>query len=297
MCEIMLVSDTACDLPKTLINEYHIKLVPYYVSFDQETYYKEIIELSISKFYEIMRREKIFPKTSLPTIHDYMEIFTPIVEEGKSLICVCLSSHFSGSYNSAVNARELILENYPDAKIAIINSLNATAGQGVLVQEIGRMIANDLPFDTIVDTALKLRESARIFFFVDTLDYLEHGGRIGKAAALLGTMLSVKPLIYLQDGLLFPSGKVRGIKKAIAKALQNTKEYVGDHADAYSYLIVHADNPEYAHIMQQELSSLLNLSISTDFAHIGVTIGVNTGPDTGGICLIRKYETILHKIK
>ncbi|MDF2612758.1 MAG: DegV family protein [Clostridia bacterium] len=295
MSEIALLSDTACDLPQSLINEYHIKLVPFYVSFDQETYYKEIIDISISKFYEMMREEKIFPKTSLPSINDYMEIFTPIIKEGKSIICVCLSSHFSGSYNSAVNARELILENYPDAQIAIINSLNATGGQGLLVQEIGRMIANNIAFDTIVDTAHKLRESARIFFFVDTLDYLEHGGRIGKAAALLGTMLSVKPLIYLQDGLLFPSGKVRGIKKALAKALENTKEYVGNDSSSYHYLIAHADNLEYAHIMQQELSSLLNTPITSDFSQIGVTIGVNTGPDAGGICLIKKYEMILDK--
>ncbi len=295
MSEIILISDTACDLPESLIHEYHINLVPFYVSFDQETYYKEIADLSIAKFYEIMRRDKIFPKTSLPSINDYMETFTPLVDQGKSIICICLSSHFSGSYNSAVNARELILENYPNAQIAIINSLNATGGQGLLVQEVGRMIANDIPFDTIVDTANKLRESARIFFFVETLDYLEHGGRIGKAAALLGTMLSVKPLIYLQDGLLFPSGKVRGTKKALAKVLENTKDYVGDHAKDYNYLIAHADNLEYANLLQEGLSTLLNTNISSDFSFIGVTIGVNTGPDTSGICLIKKYETLLNE--
>ncbi|WP_069997393.1 DegV family protein [Cellulosilyticum sp. I15G10I2] len=295
MSEIILISDTACDLPESLINEYHIKLVPFYVSFDKETYFKEIADLSVAKFYEIMRKDKIFPKTSLPSINDYMETFMPLIEQNKNIICVCLSSHFSGSYNSAVNARELILENYPNAQIAIINSLNATGGQGLLVQEIGRMIADDIPFATIVETANKLRESARIFFFVETLDYLEHGGRIGKAAALLGTMLSVKPLIYLQDGLLFPSGKVRGTKKALAKALENTEAYVKDHANDYNYLIAHADNLEYAHIMREGLSTLLNISVPNDFSFIGVTIGVNTGPDAAGICLIKKYETFLNQ--
>ena len=295
MSEIILISDTSCDLPKSLVSEYQVKLVPFYVTFDTETYYKEITDLSVSKFYEILRKDKIFPKTSLPSINDYMEIFSPLAEQGKSIICTCLSSHFSGSYNSAVNARELILENYPHAQIAIINSLNATGGQGLLVQEIGRMIADGIAFETIVDIANKLRESARIFFFVETLDYLEHGGRIGKAAALLGTMLSVKPLIYLQDGLLFPSGKVRGTKKALAKVVENTLEYLGSHGKDYQYLIAHADNLEYAHILHEGLQTALNETISSDFSFIGVTIGVNTGPDAGGICLIKKYETLLDK--
>ena len=294
MCEIVLISDSSCDLPQTLVDRYHVQIVPYYVSFDTETYHKEITELSIPKFYEILRKDKVFPKTSLPSINDYLEVFTPHIKEGKKVICVCLSSHFSGSYNAAVNASELILENYPNAQIAIINSLNATAGEGLLVQEIGRMIENNLPFNTIIDLAHKLRESARIFFFVESLDYLEHGGRIGKAAALLGTMLNVKPIIYLQDGLLFPGGKVRGTKKAIAKILENVFEYVGKYEKDYHYLVVHADNLEYARVIYDELSShLTDAVIPDEFAFVGTTIGVNTGPDVGGICLIKKYETLL----
>lgn len=295
MSEIILISDSACDLPESLIHQHHIKIVPFYVSFDQETYHKEILDLPIAKFYEIIRKDKIFPKTSLPSINDYMEVFTPLAKEGKSIICVCLSSHFSGSYSSAVNARELILENYPDTQIAIINSLNATAGEGLLVQEIAHMIADGLPFDTIVATADKLRDSARIFFFVESLDYLEHGGRIGKAAALLGTMLNVKPLIYLKDGLLFPNGKVRGTKKALAKTLEITQEYVGENAQDYHYLIAHADNLEYASVLHQELSTLLHVNVPDTFAFIGTTIGVNTGPDVGGICVIKKYQTLLNE--
>lgn len=293
MSEITLISDSSCDLPQSIIHQYDITIIPYYVSFDGELYQKEVTELPVPKFYEKLREEKIFPKTSLPSINDYLEYFTPLIEKGKSIICVCLSSHFSGSYNAAVNARELILENYPSAQIAIINSLNATAGQGLLVQEIGRMIKNDIPFDTIVDIAHRLRTSARIFFFVECLDYLEHGGRIGKAAALIGTMLNVKPLIYLQDGLLFPLGKVRGVKKAIAKVIEHTKNYVQENPNNYQYLIAHADRIEYAQTLRENLLATLPIQVPTDFSYIGTTIGVNTGPDVGGICIIPKYETLL----
>lgn len=294
MSKIVLISDSSCDLPLACTDRYEIEIVPFYVSFDAENYYKEVTELSIPDFYQRLRSEKIFPKTSLPSINDYYERFKSHIEASNSIICVTLSNHFSGSYNSAVNARELILENYPDAQIEIINSLNATGGQGVLVLEIGRMIQDGLDYDAIIKTALKLRDTARIFFFVETLDYLEHGGRIGKAAALVGAMLNVKPIIYLQDGLLFPNGKVRGTKKALAKILEITKDYVGEHASEYHYLIAHADNIEYANITKENLEKSLGITAFEDFCFVGTTIGVNTGPDVVGICLIRKYETMLN---
>ena len=125
MNEIMLLTDTASDLNESVIKEFNITRIPFYVSFNQVDYFKEITEISIQDFYKKMREDKVFPKTSLPSINDYLEVFTPLIEAGKSIICVCLSGHFSGSYSSAVNAKELILENYPNAQIAIINSLNA----------------------------------------------------------------------------------------------------------------------------------------------------------------------------
>lgn len=293
MSETVLISDSSCDLPESILKAYNIQIIPYYVSFDEETYYKEVTELPVPKFYETIRKNRIFPKTSLPAINDYIESFTPHVKAGKSIICVNLSAHFSGSHNAALNARELILENYPNAQIEIINSLNATGGQGLLVQEIGRMINDGLSFDTIVKTAYKLISTGRIFFFVESLDYLEHGGRIGKAAALLGSMLNVKPLIFLQDGLLFPSGKVRGTKKAMAKIISEAVDYVAGHPEDFNYLIAHADNTEYALTLREDLSNALNVPISDAFSFVGTTIGVNTGPDVGGICIIRKYETLL----
>ncbi|MGL4735930.1 MAG: DegV family protein [Cellulosilyticaceae bacterium] len=293
MSEIVLISDTSCDLHPNTVAKYNVELIPFYVSFNQEDYYKEIVELPIQEFYNRLRAEKVFPKTSLPSMGDYLERFTPAIEAGKSVICVCLSGHFSGSYNSAVNARELILENYPNAQIEIINSLNATGGQGLLVTEIGRMIADGLDFGQIVAIIPKLREAARIFFFVDTLDYLENGGRIGKASALLGTMLNVKPILYLQDGLLFPVAKVRGKKKAIAKIVELAKGYVGADPSGFNYIVGHADNTADAENILELAKSEVTDAIPSECFFIGTTIGVNTGPDACGICVIPKYETYL----
>lgn len=288
---IALLSDSSCDLPSSYIQKYQIEVVPFYVSFDTTTYFKEITELSIEDFYKKLRAEKIYPKTSLPSINDYYEHFEKRIKLGEDVICVTLSHHFSGSHTSAVNAKELILEKYPDAHIEVLDSLNATGGQGLLVLEIARMIQNGLDFSTIVETARKVRDTGRIFFFVETLDYLEHGGRIGKASALLGTMLNVKPIITLENGQLAPICKVRGSKKALAKVLELVQTHIGQNTQDYQFITIHSDNLEYAKTLYDGLAD--EVSILDSYSLIGTTIGVYTGPDVGGIGLIKKYETFL----
>lgn len=293
MSTIVLFSDSSCDIPEVLKNKYHVKLIPYYVTFDQETYFREITELSISDFYAKMRASRIFPKTSLPSIDDYMRAFDPHVKQGLPIICVCLSSHFSGSYNAAVNARTILLEHYPSAQIAIINSLNATGGQYLLVEQIAQMIEDDLDFNTIVENAKKLRETARIFFYVDTLDYLEAGGRIGKAAALIGTVLNVKPVLFLEDGQLFPCNNIRGKKRAIQKVVSLVNQYISQKgSDDYTFAICHGDCPNDVNLLAAEFESQLGIVSPRPFNTIGVTIGVNTGPDAQGIACIQKYDRL-----
>lgn len=293
MCDIVLITDSCSDLNDSTIKEFDITRIPFYVSFNEVDYLKEIVEMPIKDFYSKMRESKVFPKTSLPSINDYLEVFTPLAQAGKSIICVCLSGYFSGSYTAAMNAKELILENYPDTKIAIINSLNATGGQGLVVTEIGRMIKDGLSFEKIISLTDTLVDKARIFFFVDTLDYLEHGGRIGKASALLGAMLNVKPILYLEKGQLYPLAKVRGKKKAMAKIIEAARDYVDGHPKDFNYIVGHADNEEDAQNILSSAREAITTAIPDDFFFIGATVGVYTGPDACGICVIPKYETLL----
>lgn len=293
MSTTVLFSDSSCDIPEPLMHKYDVKLVPYYVTFDKETYQKEVTELSVSDFYAKMRASRIFPKTSLPSINDYIEAFTPYLKQNLSIICVCLSSHFSGSYNAATNARTILLEHYPNAQIAIIDSLNATGGQFLLVEQVARMIADGLEFNDMVETAKKLRETARIFFYVDVLDYLEEGGRIGKASALLGSVLNVKPVIYLQDGQLFPCNKMRGKKRAIHKIVELVSQYTGPKGlDHYSFALCHADCLEDSQLLAGHFQETFQVALREPYNVIGVTIGVNTGPDAQGIACIQKYDSL-----
>ncbi len=293
MSNIVLISDSACDLSSSLLAKYNVETVPFYISFDGTNYQKEIVDISIDEFYKKLRAEKVYPKTSLPAINDYVEKFTPYIEAGKSIICVTISSKFSGSYNAATNAREIILENYPNATIEIIDSQNATSGEGILVIEISRMISAGLEFSKIVDIARKQVETARIYFPLETLDYLVHGGRIGKATALVGSMLNIKPILELKEGELFPFAKVRGTKKALSRIIEATADYVGSEKDDYNYLVTQSDNVEYATITSENLKKEMNVEVEEDFSDIGTTVGVYVGPDAVGICLIKKYEKFL----
>ena len=130
-----LISDTSCDWIKEYAEEHNVTLVPLYTTFDGQTYYKEQFEISYDEFYRKMTDENAFPKSSLPSIQDYVDAFMPSVEAGVPIICCCITTYFSGSYNSACTARDMIIEDYPDAKITVINSLQNSASMSLFVYE------------------------------------------------------------------------------------------------------------------------------------------------------------------
>ena len=115
-----IISDGCCDLTKEVIEQYNLHIIPFYISFDEETYYKEIEEIGIREVYERMvRNPDVYPKTSLPSVQNYIDVFTQYAKAGTSVICICFTPALSGSYNCACNAKEIVCEDYPDAKITV----------------------------------------------------------------------------------------------------------------------------------------------------------------------------------
>lgn len=292
MSDFVILSDSSCDLPDALVKEYNIELIPFYVSFDQNTYYKEKVELTIKDFYHTLRNQNVFPKTSLPSVDDYMKTFSSYIKENKGIICFCLTSKFSGSYQAAVNAKNILLEEYPNARIEIINSIQATAGQGLIVLQAAKMKAAGYSLEETIRIIESLKETARITFFVDTLEYLEKGGRIGKVNALIGGVLNFKPLIVVKEGELVPYGKIRGRKKALKKIMEMAEEIIKDDFNTYEFCIAQGDCIEEAATLRDMLEKEWNIKLELPFFEIGATIGTNTGPDAIGICFIKKYNSI-----
>ncbi|WP_305767307.1 DegV family protein [Candidatus Epulonipiscium viviparus] len=293
MAEIVLFSDSSCDLFPNIIKEYPINLIPFYVSFESEIYLKANEEISLQEFYKKLRVPHTFPKTSLPSINDYCEHFRPVLAAGNAVICLCLSSKFSGSYAAAVNAKDILLDEFPNAKIEIIDSEAATGQQGLIVLETAMMIKDGLSFEEVARVAKLIRADSRIFFYVDTLEYLEKGGRIGKVSAFLGGMLNIKPVICLKEGELFPIAKVRGKKKAAEKVAASLAEYIAGREDQFNYAIAHADAAEDLRHLEDIILNKLNIPLMYDDMEIGTTIGVYTGPDVCGTACVPKYQQYL----
>lgn len=149
--EFQIMSDGACDLTMDLREKYNIQVVPFYVSFDENNYYKEIDEIGIREVYERMVGDpKTYPKTSLPSVQNYVDAFMPHVEAGRGVICFTITTSLSGSYNSAINAKEIIEEDYPDAKITVVNSMGATVMQEIHVIEAAKMKMAGYSYEDVV---------------------------------------------------------------------------------------------------------------------------------------------------
>ncbi len=289
-----IISDSSCDIAPEYINKADLGIVPFFVSFDGETYYKEIYELTPNTFYDRINQSSIFPKTSQPTIQDYTDVFEPYLKAEKDILCLCLTSNFSGSYQSAVNAKHILDESYPEARIEVIDSRNVTGIQGLLVWEALRMRDKGYTLDQQLEKIEALKGTTKINFTVDSLEHLQKGGRIGKAAALAGTILNIKPIIVAQHGELFPESKVRGHKKALRTIMEMTRQEIGDKKDQYRLLLLYAEKErkEMTAALAAELSAEGYELIDPPLAQVGITIGTHAGPTAIGICYIKKHEVV-----
>ena len=164
-----IISDGSCDLTKEQIAEYGIKIIPFYVSLDGTNYYKEIEELTLDVFYDRMLAEDLFPRTSLPSIQDYIDIFKSSLDEGKDVICFTITNTLSGSFQSALSAKQILEESYPDAKIHVVNSYHATGSLALMLREINRMRDAGLDVNKAYENAIKMRPVGRIMFMVGLL--------------------------------------------------------------------------------------------------------------------------------
>ena len=296
MRKFEIVSDSSCDLSAELIARYGIDIVSFYVSFDDENYRREGKEISADEFYQTMvDQPNVFPKTSMPTLADYMAAFEPLVKEGKSVLCICLNAAFSGSYQAAVNARAMVLEEYPQGDIRIVDPQQATVLQGVLVQEAVRLRDEGEELEEAAARLEAVRSTGRIFFTTNDLKYLANGGRIGKAAAATGTILQMKPMIELYDAELNSAGVVRGRKKSLQRFQEMFREYVErEQIDLKDYIVVTGygyDYAEYEQINEQVAAMLAEMGVAWEKPcdyHIGVTIGVHTGPHPIGMAIMRR---------
>lgn len=294
---IQIISDGSLDLSKEITTEKNIKVVPFYVSFDGETYLKEKEELDVREFYQKMvDNPNVFPKTSMPSVDDYYQVFEPLAKEGVPAICICITTKFSGSMQSAATARDMVLEEYPNARITVIDAMVNTVLQGLYVLEACRLRDMGWDYDSIVSRILEIRESGRIFFTIGNIDYLKAGGRIGKVMGVAASALKVKPLITLREGEIFNSGITRNREKSMRKVVEMLETYLdecGAQPGEYSFAVGYGYDYEEACHFKEMLKDLAKERLGIDdveIHQIGATIGVHTGPYPIGVGIIKRAD-------
>lgn len=291
MEKIGLIVDTAGDLPRDIVEEYGIKEVPFYLYFEgeEDTIYKENETLTPEEFYRIMRKKKKHPRTAQPNMEDYLNVYEEVVKEGKEKILVMtLGSKFSGSFQSAILAKEEFKKTHPDIEVEVIDTKSATFGEGIHQITAAKMIKKGvLSFDEIVRKLKEIREKTNVIFTVEDLYFFYLGGRLGKGSALMANFMNIKPVLEIKDGETAPIEKVRGRKKSLVRIVEIAKERIKD----VNKLVIgspHAD-------CKEDQDFLINLFrketgyMGPIYTRImGTTIGAHPGPGTTGLCFFEE---------
>jgi DegV family protein with EDD domain len=286
MSRIAIVTDSSAYLPPELITRYGIHVMPLYVHFGEETF-RDGVDLRAAAFYEKLKRAKILPTTSQPSAGDFMALYRRLVQQVDAVVSIHVTSKLSGTVASALAARKALQAEAaergdPHPEIHVVDSLLATGALGLLVTAMARM-AEDAGSSAqkMVRSAEALIPRMTVAFVVDTLEYLRKGGRIGGAAALLGSLIQIRPILHLDRGRIDVLEKVRTAKKAMRRLMRIMEERMGRGAPVHA-AILHANRPDEAEELRQKVAGRLDCS-ELIVCELSPAIGAHVGPGAVGL--------------
>ena len=280
---IKIVTDSTSYISDEYIKKYDIKLVSLNVIINGVSSREVDIENEV--FYEEIRNSKEIPKSSQPIPNEMLNTFREIVEDGDSIVGIFLSSKMSGTYSNANMIKDMILEDYPDAEIHILDSKTNCMQMGFAVIEAARTASEGKSINEVINAANHVINNSRFLFTPETLEYLKKGGRIGGAAALFGNVLQIKPILTVVNGETSVFKKVRTRKKAIEEIVKTVLEEI--ESKGLGDIVVHhincqEDGLKLAKALENKLGKKVEIQ------SIGPVIGVHVGPGSIGIAYYTK---------
>ncbi len=279
MSPIALVADSTVYMPQDLVERYGVHIVPVRVVWEGKTYL-DGIDITPEEVYARLKTAKTLPTTSQPPVQDFLNVFKRLHEEGYDILTITLSSKLSGTFGSAQQARQMI----PEARIEVVDSKMVAMAMGFQILTVARALEENpnMTLEEAKALAERAREHTNVLFLVDTLEYLHRGGRIGGAARLLGTMLNLKPLLTLEDGIIVPAGKVRTMRKALRRLLDLLEERIAGRRPL-RLAALHVDAEEQAHrLMDMAVERFQPEEVY--YTTVSPAVGVHLGPGTVGLC-------------
>lgn len=279
MNNIQIITDSMADMPKDVLDKYNIMVMPLTIIFGDEEY-RDGIDLTNAQFYEKLSQSKDLPKTSQMSPNKFIEVFEKVLNEGKDVLCINGSSKASGTFQSAVVAKSSL----GNDKIEVFDTMALSLGAGIFVYEAAKMAAEGKDLKEIVEYLNTIKGNVDHIFTVDTLEYLKKGGRLNPMKATIATMLNIKPILTVVDGLVEPLDKVRGSKKVIGKMIELAKQ----RGKTFGNKVV-----GISHAVCEDMLNLLKEQVARELkpkeimvTEIGCTIGTHAGPGTLAIFYI-----------
>ncbi len=283
----ILMTDSDSDLPFALQQEMNIPVVQMPYILEGKEYLDDLGQSMDYKTYFDKMRNGATPTTSALNETIYLEYFEPILQEGKDLLFIAFSSQLSATINAIYAAREQLMEKYPERKFTVVDTLSISGPQTLLVIKAHEMYIAGASMEEVAAWLEENKLRAQAWFTVDDLKYLKRGGRVSPAAAAIGTLLDLKPILTETcEGKLAAAEKVRGRRKAMNFIVDKAVENIEDQKESIA-LLLHADAPEDAARLK-ELAQAKLPELTIRIENIGPVIGAHAGPGTLALCFMGK---------
>lgn len=292
-----VISDSCCDLTKEEAERYDVGIVPLYVAFQDGVYQRDFYDFTYHAFYQrMMDHPGDYPKTSLPSVEDYIRVWEPYVKEGMPVLSISMTSKMSGSFNSARMAKDEILEMYPEAQIEVIDSLALTVLDGMIVRMAAGLRDQGMSLSEAAHIINEKKTDGRAYFTIGDLSYLAKGGRIGGLIKLAAVGLGLKPVILFQNGGISLSSITRSRQKSLRElARQSALFFTANHEDPedfeleVGYGLKKEDGEELKKLFLEALGEA-GRKLEPRLVQIGTMVGAHNGPLLMGIVMFRKLK-------
>ncbi len=283
-----IITDSASDIPKSVIEEYGLHVIPTPVTIDEKDYF-DGDTIFPEEFYRIQKENKSEIKTYHISQYMFEQHFEPFAKRGDEVLYICFSTGIAGTFQAANLAKDEILEKYPDFKITIIDSKCASIGFGLVVYKLLKMQKNGAPRELLIEAAKFYCEHMEHVVTVTTLEYLARGGRLSRSSAAIGSVLDIKPIIIVDEkGALVASEKVRGMKKAVKRCLDLVKEK-GAELSRQTVGICYGADESICEDAERALREEFHVKEILK-TQVGCAIGAHTGPGILGIVFENAIE-------
>lgn len=281
MTPVAVLTDSVCSVPEEMLHQLNIRTVAYYIHRGGEIL-RDLVTIQREEFLRWLVTARSLPTTASPGPGDYYAAYEELADQGaRQIISIHISSKVSGAVQAASVAQTMMQDHHPEVQVEVVDTLTAGLCQGLMVIEAARASLAGARLEEVLSKVLRMIPVTRMIQTADTLKYLYMGGRIGKAAQLAGSLLNIKPLIGMEDGIIAPLGKAHSRGQAYRLMADMAAEAIGQGRARIAYM--HAGAQREVEKIKELVEEKVNV-VESIFAELSPALAVHTGPGTAGLC-------------